>query len=260
VKRIHIVGCPRSGTTLAFEAIVNGFEIDGYASRERGILRSFRMPEDAHAIYCSKNPRDVLVAPSLLACEPDLYFVYLLRDPRDVVVSRHRQDPDRYWANLDVWRTRQRAAQRVWHHPRFVVVRYEDLVREPERVERLLLERMPFLVRKTPLRDFFRSATPSSQSDEALGGLRPLSETSIGAWRRHKPRLLAQMQRHGPLHEELIALGYEQDDAWLEELAGVEPDGQESHLPERRSLRARLRNSLRRRRQILKHRLRRSWR
>ncbi len=39
-KRIHIVGAPRSGTTLMAELMVGSFQLDGYAPHEMSISLS----------------------------------------------------------------------------------------------------------------------------------------------------------------------------------------------------------------------------
>jgi hypothetical protein len=48
----------------------------------------------------------------------------------------------------------------------------------------------------------------------------------------------------------LIELGYEPDAGWRRALEGVEPDHEESHFPERRPIRQRLRLAWKRRRKI----------
>ncbi|MHC4939887.1 MAG: sulfotransferase [Planctomycetota bacterium] len=232
MTRIHIVGCSRSGTTLALEAIANSFTIDRYAKEERGFISGLRKPEREGEIYLTKRPRDYVFAPRLLPREPDFYWVFLIRDPRDVVVSRHKQDPSLYWTNLGHWRHALRAARAAGDHPQFLRIRYEDLVRDPDRVERMLVERMPFLELRQPLRDFHRTAQPSEQSVRALHGVRPIDTASIGRWREHKPRVAGQLERYGPITDELIELGYERDDSWLRELEGVSPDRSPSIRPE----------------------------
>jgi hypothetical protein len=91
---------------------------------------------------------------------------------------------------------------------------------------------MPFLVRRADFADFHRHARPSEKTIEALGGVRPVDTSSIGAWRQHKPRLAGQLALHGPITRELIELGYEVDDGWLKELDGVVPDTRPSRFPE----------------------------
>jgi len=245
VKRIHIVGCPRSGTTLTLESMVQSFDIDGWSSKELVYAKALAVPDSAHRVYCSKQPRDFLVMVRLLPLEPDLHVVFLLRDPRDVVASRHKLDPGRYWTNLRIWKRALAAARRVFDHPRFVLLRYEDLVRDPEGTQAELARRLPFLTPTGPMREFSARADPSNQSLEALHELRPIDDRSIGRWRRHKPRVAGQIRQHGPVSDELIEFGYEEDAAWLEELEGVTPDLSPSHNPEHLTLRLRWRHALR---------------
>ncbi len=230
MKRIHIVGSsPRTGTTLMAELMVSGFEIDGFARREMSV---FQRPREKYAIFCSKRPGDILSARAVLRIDPNLWIVHMVRDPRDVVVSRHGKAPDRYWTNLRLWKAYRRAARKAEGHPRFLTVRYEDLVREPDRVQAWLMERMPFLRKRADFSAYHRIARPSAQSLEAMKGVRPVTATSVGAWRQHKPRLAAQIALHGPIDADLIELGYEKDSAWMRELDGVTPDNGISHLPD----------------------------
>ena len=232
MTRLHVVGCPRSGTTLALEAIVNAFIVTGHFPEERRVTWALAVPDVPGGVFCSKFPPDVLLARALLALEPDLHFLYLLRDPRDVIVSRHRRAPDRYWVNLRVWRAVDRAARALDGHPRFVTLRYETLVREPEIAQQHLVAALPFLRPRRGLARFHETARPSAQADQALGGLRPLAGDRIGAWRAQGARVAGQIARHGSLVADLVARGYEPDGAWTRELEGVAPDLRPSVLPE----------------------------
>jgi hypothetical protein len=122
-----------------------------------------------------------------------------------------------------------------------VLVRYEDLVASPDRVQRELASRMPFLIVRAPFSAFHRTAAPSVESLQAMHDLRPVSSASVGAWRANKARVVAQMDRHGSLARELVELGYEPDDAWLAELDGVEPDDRPGFQPDHVRRRHRLR-------------------
>ena len=236
--------------------MVNSFRIDGHFADEQSILVALTLREDAHEVFCSKKPAEVDLAPRLLAREPDLYFVCMLRDPRDVVVSRHTREPDRYWAHLRMWYESLAWARRVWDHPRFVVVRYEDLVRDPDATQRLLHERMRFLEVTRPMREYDRTAEPSVRSAEALGDLRAIDTASIGNWRNHKPRLAAQIKRHGDPSRILVELGYEPDRAWLDELRGVEPNNGETYHRERLGAWKRISERLRLSRRLRRYRRR----
>ena len=229
MKRIHIVGPPRSGTTLMLELLVNGFRVDGYWARETCVLRP---PPREHGIYCSKMPGDTHLAGPLLEGDPGQWIIFMLRDPRDVVVSRHGLAPDRYFANLMQWRRAWGEIAPWRDHERLVVVRYEELARSPDSVQKEVSRRMPFLEFKAPFSGYHLTARPSTQSLEAMRALRPVEDSSIGAWRREKARLAGQMRTHGDLCAELIALGYENDGCWAGELAAVEPDLRPGFWPE----------------------------
>lgn len=241
MKRIHVVGSsPRTGTTLMVEMLIAGFHIDGYASHEISI---FARPPRGYRIYCSKNPRDLLAVGPLLSVDPELWVIHMVRDPRDVVVSKHRNDPDRYWTNLRIWNERQPVAIELEEHPRFLTVRYEDLVEAPNAVQQQLARFLPFLEVKASFDEFHQIATPDAAAQRALGGVRPVDRQSIGKWNKHKARLAGQLLQHGSIQADLERLGYETDDAWLRELDGVEPDLTPSHFPEE-SRRAASRNAM----------------
>ena len=207
-RRIHVVGSsPRTGTTLLLELLVAGFAIDASADHETSV---FERPPRGSGIHCTKNPRDLLVAGPLLRIDRNLWLIHMVRDPRDVVVSRHRRDPGKYWTNLRLWKDRQPAARELASHPRFLTVRYEDLVREPDAVQDRIAAWMPFLPKRAPFSAFHRTAKPSEDALDALRGLRPIDTGSIGAWRRHKPRLAAQLALHGSIQDDLERLGYEE--------------------------------------------------
>jgi hypothetical protein len=161
-----------------------------------------------------------------------LHVVAMLRDPRDVIVSRHRNDPQRYWAPLRFWKRHALVIRRLRHHRRFILVRYEDLVRTPDAVQEALVARMPFLKQRARFSDFHKLARPSAKSVAAMGSVRPIDSASIGNWRNHLARVAGQIAIHGSISEELIAFGYEPDQSWLAALKGVSPDLTPSHWPE----------------------------
>jgi hypothetical protein len=230
MQRIHIVGAsPRSGTTLLAEAMVACFDIDLYVAHE---ARIFARPPGAGRIFLTKAPRDILLAERALAAAPGLQVVYLLRDPRNIIVSKHRRAPDRYWAGLKFWKAYTAAARRLVDHPRFLTVRYEDLISDPDRVQQQLCAQMPFLALTTPFSRFHAVAAPADDALTALGGVRPIAAPRLDQWRDHLPRIAGQMEQHGSLAADLIEFGYEADDRWLAELDGIEPDLTPSHWAE----------------------------
>ena len=230
MHRIHIVGAsPRSGTTLLAEAMIACFHIDLFSDHE---ARIFSPPPHAGNIFLTKAPRDILLAEAELEKSSELFVLYMLRDPRNIIVSKHRRNPDRYWAGLKFWKTYSPCARRLKHHPRFISVRYEDLLNDPDAVQASLKQRMPFLQETGPFSKFHEVAAPAIDALTALNGLRPITAEGADRWRLHLPRVAGQIALHGSIAEDLIEFGYEDDDAWLSELAGIEPDTSPSHWPE----------------------------
>ncbi len=230
MKRIHIVGAsPRTGTTLLAEAMITCFNIDLYTKHEDQI---FKQPAQDGNIFLTKAPRDITVVAPFLWVMPDLYVIYMLRDPRDIITSKHYKNPERYWVSLRFWKTYTPFGRKLKNHPRFITIRYEDLVSDPDQVQVFLLEKLTFLSLKARFSQFHEVARPSSDSIAALRGVRPISATEISKWRHHLSRVAGQLLLHGSISQDLIEFGYEVDDSWLKELEGVEPDMSESHLPD----------------------------
>ena len=243
--RIHISGPPRSGTTLMLTLIATCFKVDGAVRNETHLWRA--VPK-GKTIVCTKYPGDETLAPLVLGADSRLFWLYMMRDPRDVVVSIHGIAPDQYWSNLRAWRESVAAARKVLDHPRFVVVRYEDLAADPDGMQDALMARMGFLEKTLPFSRYHEAANLDQFAEAAMRGLRPITDETIGAWRTHKPRLAAQLAEHGDIADLLIAFGYEKDRAWLAELDGIAPAPTQSRVPDRvpfgKALRRRLRRPL----------------
>jgi hypothetical protein len=230
LHRIHIAGAsPRTGTTLIAEAMVACFEIDCFCAHE---ARIFAPPPRDCQVFLTKSPRDILLAQAALEQTSELHVIFMLRDPRDVIVSRHNRNPDRYWAGLKFWKAYTQAARPLLEHPRFITLRYEDLVSDPDATQRALAKRLPFLEHRAAFSAFHQIAKPSSDSVTALGGVRQISNERVTNWRNHLPRVAGQIALHGSIAEDLIEFGYERDEQWLEEIAGVAPDLTPGHWPE----------------------------
>jgi len=228
--RIHVAGAsPRTGTTLIAEAMVACFDIDLFCAHE---ARIFTEAPGPGGIFLTKAPRDILLAEAELERDPMLHVIYMLRDPRNIVVSRHRRAPGRYWAGLKFWKAYTPAGRRLEDHPRCVTVRYEDLAADPDAVQNMLVQRMPFLRPTAPFRRYHEVARPSPDAVAALGGVRPIAAERNDTWRDHLPRLKGQIALHGSIAADLIEFGYATDAAWMRELEGVEPDFRPAFWPE----------------------------
>ncbi len=218
--RLHVVGSsPRSGTTLAFELIAACFDVERLGHHEVSL---FTRHLEAHKPYASKRPNDLIHAVRMIDWDRNLHVLYMQRDPRDVVVSQHGSRPGEYWCDFDVWARNHELITQWRAHPRIVECRYEDLVRDPDRVQAELMVRFPFLQRLHAFSEFETVAQTSEAANKALGGVRKVSPSSLGNWHRALPRLAAQIDEHPRFAAMLVDAGYEADTRWLDCLVGVE--------------------------------------
>lgn len=230
MNQIHIVGVsPRSGTTLLAEAMKTCFAIDYCTPHED---RLFTRPPFRTDVFITKRPRDIMIAEPSLKADPNFYVICLIRDPRDIIVSKHQKAPDRYWTGLKFWKVYSKKVKELEKYPRFISIKYEEFVSEPNKIQELLIKKIPFLQKKMDFSDYHLAASVSESSKEALKSVRPIKPTSVGKWKEHKARVVGQIQLHGSISEYLIRFGYEKDDQWMKELEGVEPDLSESYHSE----------------------------
>jgi hypothetical protein len=238
MKRIHIVGLsPRTGTTLMAEAMQTCFDIDCWADHEKSLLSR---PRGKCNIFLTKAPHDIMMVGPSLRTDPGLYVICMIRDPRDVICSIHKKDPDHYWTNLRRWQLYTRFYEKIVPHPQFIPVIYESFVSNPDKVQATIDKNIPFLKQQLPFSQYHKAAAVSNASKEALGNVRPIKPTSVGKWRNHKNRIAGQLKLYGSIQDKLIKFGYEEDDQWLHELDGVQPDLRPGHFAGLRIPRQRL--------------------
>lgn len=160
-----------------------GAFVDAFADRYRG--------QRGRTRWAEKTPLNVLSFDWVLERFPQARLVHVVRDGRDVVCSM-RQHPDRRWVDgVEVKELRPESVDtymRRWVRdteagigrrgdPRYIEVRYEDLVVDPEEVMRGLLEALDepwlpgVLVEKVP-----------RGGKRAHAGSR-ITTTSVGRWR-----------------------------------------------------------------------------
>lgn len=125
-------------------------------------------------------------APFLLAHFPGCRFVWMVRDPRDVASSwvSTPSVPGGVRRAVDVWIRDQTASRQLFHQirdsGRAILVRYEDLVRDPRNTLRLLAEFLGLRFESTMLESFRRPLTiENAQRIEAWANLeRPILQNT----------------------------------------------------------------------------------
>lgn len=118
--------------------------------------------EAGKSIPCEQTPRNIFYAEALLEHYPTAHVVHMMRDPRAVMASQKKRwkrrrllanrealparDALRAWVNYHpytmatLWERATGEAMRLRSHPRFHLVRFEDLLAQPDRTIRGLCE------------------------------------------------------------------------------------------------------------------------
>lgn len=229
-RHLHIVSCsPRSGTTLLHEAMVTCFRIDKHYDHE---IRFNLVDIEDDQVLLTKRPKDVMYMPAVID-DPGVYVIYVMRDPRDVIVSRHGKNKDMYYSNIRLWREMHGYARSLFGHERFLEIRYEDFVTDPDATQDKIAEKFPWLEKTHNFSEYHEHAEVSEKSITAMHSVRPIAPTSVGVWRKHLGRIKGQQMIHGSLTPDLIDCGYETSGAWERKLESVEPDFSRSRYPEK---------------------------
>jgi len=228
MKHIHIVSSsPRSGTTLLFELMRSSFSIDCYPKHEARIGK--KPPVDCD-ILLTKSPKDTVIMDSLLRFVSNIYVIFVMRDPRDSAVSKHKSKPSHYYGSLRYWFNYIPFYLKFRDHPRVLTVKYENLVTRPDHIQEKIQQTFPFLNKKARFSEYTRNARPSSDAQKALGGVRKIDTSSIGNWHNHKYKLKKEIEKFGPIADDLIRFGYEDSKEWRKELIGVDKQPIEQHV------------------------------
>lgn len=228
--RIHIVGSgPRTGTTLLTEVMAACFNIDNVCEHEAAIGAPLPLKGN---FYLTKNPSDINSVRLPLLINPNLYVLCMIRDPRDTVVSFHGAVPDKYYTGLRSWKLFVKKFDALNKHPRFIPIKYEHLVSNPDIVQNDIESKIPFLRAKHRFSEFHKVANPSISSLNALKGLRKIEPKGIGKWKNHLARVKQQITIHGSISNDLIKFHYENDKKWEKILDGIEIINYKSNSPE----------------------------
>jgi hypothetical protein len=188
---------------------------------------------DDGQILLTKRPKDTMYVQAILEKDPEFYVIYMVRDPRDVIVSRHGKDKDMYYSNIRLWREMHACAKPLYGHERFLEVRYEDFVRDPDATQQMIADKFPWLEKVHDFSEYHKYASVSEKSLMAMHSVRPIAPSSVSVWTQHPGRIKGQQLIHGSLSPDLIACGYETSAEWERALDAVEPDCSRSRYPEK---------------------------
>ncbi len=218
IKRIHIVGCARSGTTMlhySMLAYANTILIDEEVSavsapsfKESGslCLKNLLRRSPVHLV----TKRDYgwfhtgRLQP-LVDCilRERIGIINIVRDPRAVLTSQIASVETRpYYVEPGRWMASITAADelfaRLEGYPQKLTVRYEDLVEDPETATgtiatRFSLNLRPHVESIGKLRDNLERLAAVDRFSQHLGAIRNFDPSTIGRWRKD-PRKLEYLE------------------------------------------------------------------
>ena len=218
MKRIHVTGCPRSGTTLLAEMMRTCFRCDGANEHETSVLNP--VPAGA-TTWITKLPGELDLLARLMPLDDRLHAVYIERDPRSVITSIHSAAAGRYATDYKSWSECHHKALTLAPESRFISLRYEELVRSPDKAQDALLAAFPWLEKKESFANYHRAASASRESLVAMNGLRQVSTDRVDSWRKHLPRIKEELVRHPEMLKDIIESGYEPDASWADVLRDI---------------------------------------
>jgi hypothetical protein len=193
-----------------------------FSGRHEHEISVFEPIPPGETLYLTKKPPDTRRLRRVFEADPNLYVIAMLRDPRAVITSRHESRLDVYFAGYLRWREYIDAIERLRDHPRFIVIRYEDLVMDPDAAQSRIGERFPFLQEKRKFSVYPKGADVPEVAAQSLNGVRPFDPSRVNGWRDHLPRVNGQLRDHPNMPNDLISTGYEVDNEWTRMLDGVD--------------------------------------
>ncbi len=242
-KHLVVCGYPRSGTSLVYNMLAHG------------LRHEFKFTEfEKYFMYylhklgniATKAPLDVMhlnFIDELNINKKQLIIIILVRDFREIVTSRHPIYPDEYFIGYDYsyWPVSKdfskweycapgiipisRKIRDVMGREDVLVVKYEDLVRNPDVAQKKIAEKFGLHFtglfseyEKSSSRHPYRYEGKYSPQDKALvlegGGVKIKEARWIK--KEHRARVIDQFEKCPDLFELLVNHGYEKDDSWFD--------------------------------------------
>ena len=244
--QLVVCGFPRSGTSLLYNMLSSS--LPGYRFEPFEQYFMYRIHRLGN--YATKAPLDVFHVPwidGLNINQKRLVVLVLLRDIRDVLTSRHPLLPDQYFIGHDHswwpqgkglrdWRfdapgalAIYEAIQSIRGRPDTTLIRYEDLVKDPDAVQASITAKYGLLF-DSPFSEYHQR--PEKHAYKYEGRYTPVdpelvkeglksSSDRVARWRKRPAdvqRILDQFSECDLLFAVLEDSGYETSREWFERL------------------------------------------
>jgi hypothetical protein len=125
---------------------------------------------------------------------PQIDIFFIVRHPFDVLTSVHPDSPGSYYVTSGRWLGETMALK--WlvdsQRPRAKIIRYEDLVTDPSRVQEEIATFADLRI-QTPAAEYYKVFKPSARVIETMHTLRPPETSSIDRW-KSDPNAVAHLK------------------------------------------------------------------
>jgi len=143
-----------------------------------------------------------------------IWHIHIRRDPRDSMTSR-MQKSNRYVGLPYMWKNAEAIYKRLYeiHPDRTLLVKYEELVSQPNEVMENLFETIGLEKGMEDVNDWPNTLTEKElrhRSMRWLKGPRPVDRDSVGQWKYHKTRILGLIKSDPDFADLVVEAGYDE--------------------------------------------------
>jgi hypothetical protein len=178
--RIFIMGCGRSGTWL-LTGIMATFN-DVFLLAREGPVQQFAEIKGEQSVHVAKRHFAAFRQADVIP--PEIGILAIIRHPFDVLTSHHPAFETKYHILPRRWLGEMEALRWLMEtrRPKTMIVRYEDLVVDPDQVQKSIADFFGLGIRISA-REYQRVFRPPDDAREAMHGLRQPDVNSVGRWR-----------------------------------------------------------------------------
>lgn len=194
INRIFVMGCGRSGTWLLAAVMTTLKDVD-LIYKELHMEYFGLFSTSCSTLVLKRNYKSYETIENI---PTKIGIVYIVRHPYDVLTSHNPALENRYHVKLYNWLGEMQALQYLIDTGRSntKIIRYEDLVLNPEKIQSELASFFGLEVERT-VDDLTETFKPNAATEEAMHGLRKIDKNSINKF-RNDPKNIQYLHRIRP--------------------------------------------------------------
>lgn len=234
-QKVLITGCARSGTslilylmryfdnTLIVEEETNPFnDLSAFETPGKRLVikcpQGQQMDDEERALGDFSRYGEIKTLQDVI--DHGFKIILIIRDSRDVLVSKHYLS-EYYWTTAPRWlhSTNHVLKMQETKNPNILFLYFEDFVEKPD-VNLNKISEFLGCGYSQNYKEFYKDIDQDLDIAKAMNKPRPITTDNIGNWCKpeHHKRMCYLARHYGKqLSKQLINLGYEKDDDWLQQ-------------------------------------------